>query len=77
MACNDSHVKAVDEGTDLLAEIDSRGRVVWRHARAALADQIEGDVDSRSSLEEVWGAHVRACDSEKPGNLPKSNRRNA
>lgn len=65
VACGDYHLKSVEEGADLLAEIDTEGRVVWRLTRAQLADQIEGVVDAKSGLEEMRITNVHAYDSDR------------
>lgn len=65
VACGDYHLKSVEEGADLLAEIDTEGRVVWRLTRAQLADQIEGVVDAKSGLEEMRITNVHAYNSER------------
>lgn len=65
VACGDYHLKSIEEGADLLAEIDSEGRVVWRLTRAQLVDQIEGVVDAKSGLEEMRITNVHAYDTER------------
>ncbi len=72
VACGDYHLKSVEEGADLLAEIDSEGRVVWRLTRAQLVDQIEGVVDSKSGLEEMRITNVHVYDSEKGDDVLKA-----
>ncbi len=72
VACGDYHLKSVEEGADLLAEIDSDGRVVWRLTRAQLADQIEGVVDSKSGLEEMRITNVHVYDSERLDDVLKA-----
>ena len=67
VACGDYHLKAIEEGRDLLAEIESEGKVVWRLTREQLADQIEGVVDSKTGLEEMRITNVHAYDSERIG----------
>ncbi|NBV86896.1 MAG: hypothetical protein EBS01_11710, partial [Verrucomicrobia bacterium] len=67
VACGDYHLKAAEEGRDLLAEIDSEGKVVWRLTREELVDQIEGVVDTRTGLEEMRITNVHAYDSERIG----------
>lgn len=74
VACGDYHLKAIEEGSDLLAEIDSEGRVVWRLTRAQLVDQIEGVVDAKSGLEEMRITNVHAYDSERLEDVLKPTR---
>lgn len=64
VACGDYHLKAIEEGADLLAEIDAEGRVVWRLTRAQLVEQIEGVVDAKSGLEEMRITNVHAYDTK-------------
>ncbi|MEY5025760.1 MAG: hypothetical protein RLZZ244_1288 [Verrucomicrobiota bacterium] len=65
VACGDYHLKTVEEGRDLLAELDAAGRVVWRLSRDQLVDQIEGHVELRTGLEEMRITNVHAYDSER------------
>ena len=58
VACGDYHLQNADEGRDLLAEIDSAGKVVWRLTRDQLIDQIEGVIDKKSGLEEMRVTNV-------------------
>jgi len=67
MACGDYHLKAPEEGRDLLAEIDREGKVVWRLTRDQLVDQIEGVVEARTGLEEMRITNVHSYDSERIG----------
>lgn len=64
VACGDYHLKAIEEGEDLLAEVDPEGHVVWRLTRSRLVDQIEGVVDSKSGLEEMRITNVHAYHSD-------------
>jgi hypothetical protein len=57
-------MKTLDEGRDLLAEIDVSGTVVWKLTRDRLIDQIEGVTDKRTGIEEIRVSHVHAYDSE-------------
>jgi hypothetical protein len=66
VACGDYHLKAPEEGHDLLAEIDGEGNVVWRLTREQLVDQIEGVVDNKTGLEEMRITNVHAYDSARP-----------
>jgi len=66
VACGDYHLKAPEEGRDLLAEIDGEGKVVWRLTREQLVDQIEGVVDKKTGLEEMRITNVHAYESERP-----------
>jgi hypothetical protein len=78
IACGDYHLKKPDEGRDLLAEIDSSGKVVWKLTREQLVDQIEGAIDKGSGLEEMRITNVQVFDAPTPkpakstaaGNLP-------
>ena len=54
-----------EEGRDLLAEINTEGKVVWRLTREQLVDQIEGVVDSKTGLEEMRITNVHAYDNER------------
>jgi hypothetical protein len=74
VACGDYHLKTVEEGADLLAEVDAGGRVVWRLTRAQLVDQIEGVVDPKSGLEEIRITNVHAYDSERLQDVLQPNR---
>ena len=65
MACGDYHLKAPEEGRDLLAEIDREGKVVWRLTRDQLVDQIEGYVERATGLEEMRITNVHSYDSER------------
>jgi hypothetical protein len=65
VACGDYHLKTVEEGSDLLAEIDAEGHVMWRLTRAQLVDQIEGVIDAKSGLEEMRITNVHAYDSDR------------
>lgn len=65
VACGDYHLKTMEEGADLLAEIDADGRIVWRLTRDQLVDQIEGVIDSKSGLEEMRITNVHAYDSDR------------
>ncbi|MEI6872743.1 MAG: hypothetical protein WCL08_10725 [Verrucomicrobiota bacterium] len=67
VACGDYHLKLPEEGSDLLAEIDGGGKVVWRLTREQLVDQIEGVVDKKTGLEEMRITNVHAYDSERLG----------
>jgi hypothetical protein len=69
VACGDYHLKAVEEGEDVLAEVDPAGKVVWRLTRAQLVDQVAGHVDSRSGLEEMRVTHVHVYDHERLGGV--------
>jgi hypothetical protein len=59
IACGDYHLQKADEGRDLLAEIDSSGKVVWKFTREQLVDQIDGTIDKGSSLEEMRITNVQ------------------
>ena len=65
VACGDYHMKAAEEGQDVLAELDEKGAVVWRLTRAQLVDQVAGFVDARTGLEEMRVTHVHAYDHER------------
>ncbi len=65
VACGDYHLKTIEEGSDLLAEVDSEGHVVWRLTRAQLVDQIAGVVDAKSGLEEMRVTNVHAYDTDR------------
>ncbi len=65
VACGDYHLKAAEEGEDVLAEVDPAGKVVWRLTRAQLVDQVAGYVDPRSGLEEMRVTHVHVYDHER------------
>ncbi len=64
IACGDFHLKSAEEGRDLLAEIDARGKVVWRLTREQLVDQIEGTVEKSTGMEEMRITNVHAYDSD-------------
>ena len=64
VACGDYHLKTPDEGSDLLVEMSSDGKIVWRLQRAQLVDQIEGIVDKTTGIEEMRITNVHAYDSE-------------
>jgi hypothetical protein len=67
VACGDYHLKAAEEGGDLLAEMDGEAKVVWRLTREQLVEQIQGVVDSKTGLEEMRITNVHAYDSEGIG----------
>lgn len=64
VACGDYHLKDPAESSDLLVEINSDCKVVWRLKRHQLADQIEGTVDKNSGIEEMRITNVHHYDSE-------------
>jgi hypothetical protein len=64
IACGDFHLKTADEGRDLLAEITTDGKVVWRLTREQLVDQIEGSVEKSTGMEEMRITNVHAYDSD-------------
>jgi hypothetical protein len=68
IACGDYHLQKPEEGRDLLAEIDSTGKVVWKLTRDQLVDQIEGAIDKGSGLEEmrITNVHVFVAPTPKP-----------
>lgn len=70
VACGDYHLENADEGRDLLAEIDTAGKVVWRLTRDRLIDQIEGVIDKKSGLEEMRVTNVHVADAAEPGPAP-------
>jgi hypothetical protein len=63
IACGDFHLKTADEGRDLLAEITTEGKVVWRLKREQLVDQIEGSIEKSTGMEEMRITNVHAYDS--------------
>ena len=65
VACGDYHLKAPEEGGDLLAEINGEGKVVWRLRREQLVEQIEGHVERATGLEEMRITNVHAYDSDR------------
>lgn len=65
VACGDYHLKAAEEGQDLVAEVDPGGKVIWRLTRGQLIDQIEGRVEPKTGLEEMRVTHVHVYDSER------------
>jgi hypothetical protein len=76
VACGDYHLRNADEGRDLLAEIDTAGKVVWRLTRDQLIDRIEGVIEKKSGLEEMRITNVFVVDAApsaaKPGPVPAS-----
>jgi hypothetical protein len=64
VACGDYHLKNPDEGRDLVAEIDSNGKVAWKVTREQLVDQIEGFVDPKTGIEEMRITNIHAYDNE-------------
>ena len=66
MACGDYHMQKAVEGRDLLAEIDSAGKVVWKLTRDQLVDQIDGYIDKKSGLEELHITNVHVFESPTP-----------
>lgn len=74
IACGDYHLQQADEGRDLLAEISTDGKVIWRFTRDQLVDQIEGAVDPRTKLEEMHITHVHAYDTERVNQCLEVNR---
>lgn len=65
IACGDFHLKTADESRDLLAEVTTDGKVVWRLTREELVDQIEGNIDQRTGMEEMRITNVHAYDSDR------------
>ncbi len=65
LACGDYHMKSIDEGRDLLAEIRPDGTVAWKITRARLVDQVKGFVDPKTGIEEMRITNVHAYDSAK------------
>ncbi len=65
IACGDYHIKSVEEGRDVLAEINPEGKVVWQLTRDQLVDHIDGYVDSHSHIKELHITNVHAYDSER------------
>jgi hypothetical protein len=63
VSCGDYHLKAAEEGRDLLAEVDGAGKVIWRLTREQLIEQIEGHVEPKTGLEEMRVTHVHVYDS--------------
>lgn len=74
IASGDYHLQQPDEGRDLLAEITTDGKVVWRLTRDQLVDQVEGAVDPRTKLEEMRITHVHAYDSDRANQCLEVNR---
>jgi hypothetical protein len=65
VACGDYHLKEPQESSDLLVEINSEFKVVWRLKREQLVDQIEGPVDKSTGIEEMRITNVHHYDSER------------
>ncbi len=65
IAAGDYHLKSADESRDVLAEINTKGKVVWRLTRSQLVDQIEGHVEPGTGLKELHITNVHAYDSER------------
>lgn len=63
IACGDFHLKTADEGRDLLAEVTTEGKIVWRLTREQLVDQVEGSVEKSTGMEEMRITNVHAYDS--------------
>ncbi|MDH4452376.1 MAG: hypothetical protein QE570_04265 [Verrucomicrobiota bacterium] len=63
IACGDFHLKTADEGRDLLAEVTTDGKVVWKLTREQLVDQIEGSVEKSTGMEEMRITNVHAYES--------------
>jgi uncharacterized protein YecA (UPF0149 family) len=63
MACGDYHMQKADEGRDLLAEVTTDGKVVWKLTREQLVDQIEGSVEKSTGMEEMRITNVHAYES--------------
>jgi hypothetical protein len=63
IACGDFHLKTADEGRDLLAEVTTDGKVVWKLTRDQLVDQIEGSVEKSTGMEEMRITNVHAYES--------------
>jgi mono/diheme cytochrome c family protein len=71
IACGDYHLQNADEGRDLLAEIDSAGKVVWRLTRDQLIDQIEGVIEKKSGLEEMRITNVFVVEAAPSAATPE------
>ena len=65
IACGDYHLKTPEESSDLLAEMDAGGKLVWKLTREQLLDQVEGVVEQKSQIEELRITNVHAYDSER------------
>ncbi len=63
VSCGDYHLKAAEEGLDLVAELDQKNTVIWRLTRSQLIEQVDGHVEPKTGLEEMRVTHVHVYDS--------------
>jgi len=63
VACSDFHLTSVEQGDDVLAELDPTGKVLWQLKRTQIIDQVDGYIEPKSHLEELRICNVHAYDT--------------